>query len=138
MRGGGGTLIPARHADVVAGFEACDLEPGVFRHVHHVLVTWHYARTMPALEALARLVERLKAFSAAQGVPDRYHETTTYAWFFLIRERLERTGRELEWDPFAAANPDLVDGSAIEAYYRTETLREDPFARRVFVLPDRR
>lgn len=134
---GGRTGIPEEHAEVVRGFEACDLEAGVFRHVHHVLVAWHYARTMEPLEALARLVDRLKAFSAAQGVPDRYHETATFAWFFLVLERLERTGREAGWDAFSARNPDLVDGSAIESYYRRGTLRDDPFARRVFVLPDR-
>lgn len=133
-----GGVIPEEHADVIRGFEACDLPPGVFRHFHHVLVAWHYARTMPTLRALERLIDRLRAFSAAQGVPDRYHQTATFAWFFLVVERLERTGRDASWQAFAEANPDLIDGSALDAYYRTETLREDPFARRIFLLPDRR
>lgn len=130
-------MIPEEHAEVVRGFEACDLPPGRFRHFHHVLVTWHYARTRGTLDALGELVERLRDFSAAQGVPERYHETVTFAWFFLVRERLERAGRDAPWHAFAAANPDLIDGTAVEDYYRAETLREDPFARRVFVLPDR-
>lgn len=130
-------MIPGEHADVIRGFEACDLPPGVFRHYHHVLLTWHYARTMETLDALRLLIHRIREFSAAQGVPDRYHETVTCAWFFLVVERLERTGRDEPWEAFAAANPDLLDGSALDAYYRRETLRDDPLARRVFVLPDR-
>lgn len=130
-------MIPEEHLPIVRGFEACDLPRGVFRHFHHVLVTWHYARTMEPLEALERLIGRIKAFSAAQGVPDRYHETVTFAWFFLILERLERGGRDRTWEDFAAANPDLLDGSALDDYYRRETLYEDRAARRVFVLPDR-
>ncbi|MDX1662092.1 MAG: hypothetical protein R3326_09910 [Gemmatimonadota bacterium] len=130
-------MIPDEYADDERGFEACDLPPGRFRHLHHVLVTWHYARTREPLAGLSELIERLRAFSAAQGVPDRYHETVTYAWFFLVRERLERTGRDAPWEAFAEANPDLLDGTAVERYYKRETLYEDPFARRVFVLPDR-
>lgn len=129
-------MIPEEHADVVRGFEACDLPRGVFRHFHHVLVTWHYARAMEPLEALDLLVRRIKAFSAAQGVPERYHETVTFAWFFLILERLERLGRDASWEAFAAANPDLLDGSALDPYYDARTL-DDPLARDVFVLPDR-
>lgn len=132
-----GGVIPQEHADVVRGFEACDLPPGRFRHFHHVLVTWHYARTREPLDALRELVRRLRDFSAAQGVPGRYHETVTFAWFFLVRERLERTGRDLPWEAFVEANPDLLEGSALDRYYREETLRDDPFAREVFVLPDR-
>lgn len=131
------TMIPDEHAEVIRGFEACDLPRDTFHHFHHVLVTWHYLRTMPVAEALATLVARLRAFSAAQGVPDRYHETVTCAWFYLIGERLERTGRDLSWEEFAAANPDLLDGTAMEGYYRPGTF-DDPVARRVFVLPDRR
>lgn len=132
-----GGVIPEEHADVVRGFEACDLAPGRFRHFHHVLVTWHYARTREPLDALRELIRRLRDFSAAQGVPERYHETVTFAWFFLVRERLERTGRDRSWEAFVEANPDLLDGTALDRYYRRETLRDDPFARQVFVLPDR-
>lgn len=127
-------MIPDEHTEVVRGFEACDLPRGVFRHFHHVLVTWHYARTRPPLEALELLIRRIRAFSDAQGVPGRYHATVTHAWFFLILERLEQTGRDAPWEAFAEANPDLLDGSALDAYYPPETM-EDPLAREVFVLP---
>lgn len=111
--------------------------PGTFGHREHVMTAWHYARSLPTLEGLAALSRRLLDIATRQGVPERYHETVTCAWYFLIRERIERLGPDQDWEAFAAANPDVLAGTAVDAYYRRETLRDDPFARRVFVLPDR-
>src|SRR5262249_34307385 len=69
-----------------------------------------------------------------------YHETITWAYLLLIRERMERQGEgaNASFEAFARANPDLMTWkpSVLAAYYRDETLAS-PLARRTFVMPDR-
>lgn len=125
-------------AELIRALDEGRVAPGTFGHTEHVMTAWHYARTHPALQGLAGLSHRLLEITTGQGVPERYHETVTCAWYFLIRERMERLGPDATWDAFATANPDVLAGSALDEYYRPETLRTDEFARRVFVLPDRR
>jgi hypothetical protein len=79
----------------------------------------------------------LKRFAAAQGKPDRYHETITWAFLLLIRERIARARRTQRWEEFAAGNADLFvwKGGVLATLYRPETLDSD-LARRTFILPD--
>ncbi len=107
-----------------------------FRHTDHVEAAWRLARSPGGLDGLGRLVDFLRDMAERHGMPGRYHETLTWGWYFLIRERMARGGPDASWESFAAANPDLLDGTAIGRLYRPETLRSDR-ARGVFVLPDR-
>ena len=122
--------------EFVQRFEDCTLPNGAFHHRDHVRLAWLYLRRYPALEALTRFAEGLKRFAAAHGHPGLYHETITWAFLFLIRERI---ADEETWEEFAANNPDLLtwNPSALDRYYEKETLFSDR-ARRIFVLPDRR
>jgi len=124
--------------DFIESFEACTLPEGEFRHADHVRLAWLYLRRLPAAEALARFSEGLRRFARAIGKPGLYHETITWAYLLLIRERMERSGPAEAWEGFASRNPDLLvwKPSILGAYYREETLRSD-LARRVFLLPDR-
>jgi hypothetical protein len=80
--------------------------------------------------------------AAVSGRPNLYHETISWAFVLLIRERMERrlwdTGRYAAWEEFAADNADLLSwkGNILKKYYREESL-DSEFARRTFVLPDR-
>lgn len=109
-----------------------------FHHADHVRLAWIYMQRYPVLEALERYVAGIRRFAAAAGKPDLYHETVTWAYLLLIHERLERTGREVPWERFAAANRDLLTwkGGIVERWYRPETLASE-VAKRVFVWPDR-
>ena len=80
----------------------------------------------------------LRRFAASLGKADRYHETITWAFLLLIRERMARAGNGMDWAEFAAANDDLLswEQSVLKKYYREETLASD-LARVTFVLPDR-
>jgi len=80
----------------------------------------------------------LKRFAAAQGKKQLYHETITWAYLLLIRERMARAGRAETWEEFARHNPDLLTwkGGVLATLYRQETLDSDR-ARHTFVLPDR-
>ena len=121
----------------IEAFESCTLPPERFRHRDHVRLARLYFRLHPVPAALARFGEGIKRFAAANGQDTLYHETITYAFLFLINERMERQGRDASWDAFAARNADLLTGGLafLDTYYRPETLASD-LARKVFVMPD--
>ncbi len=76
--------------------------------------------------------------AAKHGKPDRYNETITWAYLFLIRERMARAEHQQAWPDFASSNEDLFDWSnnILKQYYRAETLTSG-LAKRIFVFPDR-
>jgi hypothetical protein len=127
---------------LIAAFETCQLTGEAFHHAQHVRVAFLYLCRFPALEALRRFSEALERLAAASGRPSLYHETITWAFLLLIRERMERrlldTGRRPSWDEFAAGNPDLLcwKEHILKRYYCDETLASD-LARCTFILPDR-
>lgn len=112
--------------------------PGDFHHADHVRVAFAYVSQFPFLEAVERFSAALKRFAASRGKPNLYHETITWAYLFLIRERIVRSGRPQSWEEFEERNPDLLiwKGGVLTTLYRPETL-ESELARRIFVLPDR-
>lgn len=123
--------------EFIGQFENGTLPPEAFHHRDHVKAAWLYLHRYPVHEALQRFCDSLKNFAAVHGKANLYHETITWAYFLLIRERMKRLGSQ-NWEAFAAANPDLFDwtNNILKTYYREETLRSD-IARQVFVLPDR-
>jgi len=130
------TLATRRaNAELIEQFEATALES--FHHADHVRLAFAYLCDYPVLEALGRFAAALKRYAAARGKSQLYHETITYAYFFLICERMARSAGA-EWDEFERHNADLFvwkDG-VLSRYYREETLQSD-LAREVFVLPDK-
>jgi hypothetical protein len=119
-------------------FEDCSLAAEAFDHRAHVRMAYLYLRRYPILEAVERFSSALAHFAAAKGKPGRYHETVTWAFLFLIRERLTRAGGNQSWEEFAESNPDLMswEKSILKNYYRDDTLNSD-LAKRIFLLPDR-
>lgn len=125
-------------ATLLREFEDGTLPPSTFHHREHVRVAWLYLKMEPPLVALDRFAAGLKRFAAAQGAAGLYHETITWAYLLLIRERMEREGAGATSEEFVERNPDLLawKPSILDRYYRPETLGSE-LARRVFVLPDR-
>ena len=118
--------------DFIAAFETCTLPSDAFSHRQHVRLAWLYLREAPLLAALPRFIDSLKRYAASLGASGKYHETITYAFMFLIHERMSRADAET-FDDFADANADLF-GPILERYYRRETLASD-LARATFVMP---
>ena len=119
-------------------FEDCTFPAADFHHAAHVKVVWLYLQRYPVLETLHRFSESLKRFATANGKPNLYHETITWAYVFLIHERIERNGRDEKWAGFSSRNADLFDwkNNILKSYYRDETLGSD-LARKMFVFPDK-
>ena len=110
--------------DFLAGFEDCSLAVESFHHADHVRMAFLYLCLYPPLEALQRFSASLVKFAAAHGKPELYHETITWAFLLLIRERMVRAGGQQTWAEFSASNKDLLTwkDSVLKKYYREETL----------------
>jgi hypothetical protein len=128
--------------DLIVAFEQGAISNQDFHHADHVHIAYLYLSQFPTLEAVRRFSEGLRNFAARSGKAERYHETITWAFMFLIRERMARACRQngdsLSWEEFAAENADLLNwkDSILSRYYTKEMLASD-LARSTFVLPDR-
>jgi hypothetical protein len=127
--------------ELIDQFERGVTPENSFHHADHVRLAFEYLRRYPALEALAKFAAALQRFATAHGKPDLYHETITWAYLFLIRERMLRGTQPQTWEEFACANPDLLtwergEGGILTRYYRQDTLAS-PAARAAFLLPDK-
>jgi hypothetical protein len=123
---------------LIRQFEEGTTPADTFHHADHVRLAFEYLRRYPVLEALPRFSIALRRFAVAQGKAQRYHETVTWAYMFLIHERMVRAEALQTWEEFSRQNADLLawkDG-VLASLYRQETLDSD-LARQTFVLPDR-
>jgi hypothetical protein len=122
---------------LIKQFEDGTTPPNTFHHADHVRLGFEYLCRYSVLEALQRFSDSLKRFAAAQEKPQLYHETITWAYLLLIRERIARASCTQTWAEFAKHNPDLLiwKGGVLATLYRQETLDSD-LARHTFVLPD--
>src|ERR1043165_6040816 len=107
--------------EFVAAFEDCTLPPELFPHRAHVRLAWLYLREESLLRVLPRYTEGIKRYAASLGASAKYHETITWAFLFLIHERMQD---EETFEAFAARNADLFE-PILRQYYRPETLGSD-------------
>lgn len=123
--------------DFLTQFENGTLPAEKFHHADHVRAVWLYVRNYPAMEGLQRFCTYLKQFASIHGKPGLYHETITWAYFFLIQERAKKEDHDC-WEKFVEKNSDLFDwkNSILKQYYTQETLQSS-LARSIFVFPDR-
>jgi hypothetical protein len=75
---------------LIEQFEAGTTAADTFHHADHVRLAFEYLCRYPVLEALPRFSGALRRFAAAQGKAQRYHETITWAYMFLVRETLNK------------------------------------------------
>jgi len=127
-----------KDSEWMEAFESCTLPNDSFHHADHVRMAFLYLEKYPPLEALARFSSALARFATAQGKPNLYHETITWAFLLLIRERIARSNPLQTWAEFSAANRDLLrwEDSILKKYYRPETLTS-ALAKSVFLFPDK-
>lgn len=121
--------------ELIARFESGRIDPGWFDHRAHLHLTWGYLRRKPLFEVLRLLSEGFSKLAADHGAPDKYHQTVTWAYVFIVNERMAETSAD-DFDTFAAANVDLIeDGKGVlERCYEPSVLWSDR-ARRTFIFP---
>jgi len=124
--------------EFISAFEHGSLPEVSFHHRDHVRMAFLFLRRYPPLEALQHFSASLARFAVANGKPQLYNETITWAYVFLIRERMARSDIKQSWEEFSEANPDLLNwkDGVLKNYYREETLASG-LAKRVFLFPDK-
>ena len=125
--------------ELIEAFESNRIDNHGFHHGDHVRMAWTYLREYGFPGGAQRFVEALQRFALANGKPQLYHATITWAYLVTIYDRMEsRESGVGSWESFAAANPDLFawKPSIIDGLYAPETIASE-HARRVFVLPNR-
>lgn len=123
--------------ELVAAFEDTTLPVEAFHHREHVRTAWLFVTQYGMPDALERFSAALKRFAAAKAANGLYHETVTWAYLFVIAERVRDTPG-LPWTAFAELHPDLLawKPSVLDRFYTPERLWSDE-ARQTFVMPDR-
>ena len=135
---------PARGCDhlddaaLVARFESLAIAPPDFRHREHVRLAYAMLRGADFGDAGVRFRAALRRFAAAAGVPDRYHETLTWAYLAVTCRRMAEDPSAATSLDFIARHPDLLDhrGGAVARHYDVAAITASPLARAVFVLPE--
>ena len=125
---------------LIEAFEANRIDNRQFHHRDHVRMAWTYLREYGFPAGATRFVAALQRFALANGKPQLYHATITWAYLVTVFDRMQRGESGVgSWESFAAENADLLTWkpSIIDALYLPETIASE-HARRVFVLPNRR
>jgi hypothetical protein len=98
-------------AQLMAAFEAGDIDNAAFPHERHVRVAWMLAQRYPGEEALQRLIAGIRGVARRAGHPGAYHETITRAWFLLVAA-VDDLGQ----------HPELFDKTLLSRYYSPDRL----------------
>ena len=124
--------------ELIAQFESVAIPPDSFHHADHVRLAFAYLRQYHVLEALEKFPAALQRFATHHHKPNLYHQTITWAYLFLIHERLSRSAHAQTWKEFAETNPDLLTwkNGILTKYYAEDTLQSD-LARKTFIFPDK-
>lgn len=105
-----------------------------FHHLEHLYVAWCYLRALSPEDALARYARHLRKLAEANGAPQNFHATITWASMALVGEAMARSPG-LAFASLLEAHPELLARNALEAYYAPGELAGE--ARQRFVLPRR-
>jgi hypothetical protein len=129
-------MLPS-DAELLAGFERGGLAR--FGHGEHLRVAFLFLQAKGDLaEAALSFRRSLRRLAAAQGKPQLFHETITWAYLVLVNARMRRSAAATS-EEFLAENPDLLSHreGLLSRYYDVEAITASSEARAVFVLPAR-
>jgi len=129
-------------AELLRQFETLTLPFNQWTHRAHVRVAFSYLRAHPFDEALLRMRRGVKAYNAANNVPESatsgYNETTTYAFLHLIAATMSAYGGVFPADTadtFCDTHPQLMTRHVLRFFYSPQQ-RMHPLAKTQFVEPD--
>lgn len=123
------------HSELLAQFEAFEVNPAEFGHREHVQVAYEMLHKYEFLDASAKYAQVINTMATKAGVPEKFNVTITLAFLSLIAERIHTT-EQSSFEEFLAKNEDLISKEILSKWYSTEQLNSD-FARTHFMLPSR-
>jgi len=129
------TLSESELTELVASFENGTIDNCEFSHPAHIHVIWSLVRSRGTLGGVAQFERCLKRIMEAEGHPEKYHATITYALGILVGERVAADPHQ-NWDDFMASNADVFEwpsGLLTELYPNDEL--ESPESRARFIPP---
>lgn len=110
----------------LGGFEDASLPAEEFGHVGHLRLGYLLLQRHSFSEALNRARSGLVNFATAKtGGSDKYNETVTAFYLFLIRCRMEAMSEGPlypRWDEFLRSHPDLLSRGIEAEYFREGSL----------------
>jgi hypothetical protein len=128
--------------EFLAQFESLSLPFAQWTHRAHVKVAFLYLRELGFDAALEKLRTRIKAYNAANNVPDTptsgYNETTTHAFLRLVDATMRAYGDVFptpDADAFCDTHPQLLHRHALRLFYSPQR-RMHPDAKTHFIEPD--
>jgi hypothetical protein len=128
--------------DFVEQFESLTLPFDRWTHRAHVRVAYLYLRQHPFDQALARIRAGIKAYNAANKVPEGptsgYNETTTHAFLHLVAAVMFAYDKALpvtDSESFCDMHPQLMSKHILRFFY-SPAQRMHPSAKVSFVEPD--
>jgi hypothetical protein len=128
--------------EILEQFERLTLPFDQWTHRAHVRVAFLYLRAHPFDAALDRMRRGIKAYNAANNVPESptsgYNETTTVAFLHLIAATMAAYSRDFPTptaDAFCDTHPQLMTRSVLRLFYSPQ-LRVHPDAKSTFLEPD--
>jgi hypothetical protein len=128
--------------ELLRQFEQRTLPFKQWTHRAHVKVAFLYLRSHPFDEALARMRAGVKAYNAANNVPEGpqrgYNETTTHAFMRLVDATMRAYGEMFptpDADSFCDTHPQLLSKHVLRLFYSPQR-RGQPEAKTRFVEPD--
>lgn len=103
-------------------------------HREHLRMAFAILRRHDFLESAQRYAAALRIIAHRAGHPQAFSLTITLAFLALIAERLAAQ-QDVDFEEFAARNPDLLDKGVLAHWYRPERLT-GALGRETFLLPD--
>jgi hypothetical protein len=125
----------------VQSFESLKLANNQFRHYDHVRLTWIYLRhtarrgDLDVERTIKRMAQGIRAFALHHGAVEKYHETITRAFVYLVAAHLRKTPELCDFTDFAAAHTSLFDKDLPFAFYSKARLMSSE-ARAGWLEPD--
>ena len=106
-----------------------------FHHQAHLHVAWVYlAESATVEEAAARMRDTLQRFAAGLGKPEKYHETITLFWLYLLGQA-RRAKPAYSLEQIIRENPQLLEKNLALEYYSSDRLFSAA-ARCSWIVPD--
>jgi hypothetical protein len=123
--------------DFCEAFESLKIPNEIFRHREHIRLGWIYSCHFPEDQALARIVQGIRAFAKHHGHADKYHHTITVAWMRLVGHAVRSEPPAPDFRTFASTQAQLLNPRLLEDYYSKARLQSNA-ARHNWLDPDLR